>query len=398
MKKKVLFALPIIMAGLGFAISNSYNNMVFAEEDPVVEPAPAFEEKTYTYTGEEGTSTIVLTSETEFTMVMVNSNGETVNGSGTYVREGNVITLTTVNGEMKISVDDETMTFGEYKEIYECSVVFDSIEHGTVESDILEGHVGEIVTIIAKHDLFYKIDYVSVNGVNLVEDENTSGLYQFVLVEGENKIAAKFIVDDELLGEMAIIYDQAANKDWANLFSVENIVRVISWLFSGGLLFAMVRYFIKDKRIANNVEKSIKEVCNEIIPETTKEVVLKQTEETLKPIFAKTAAYQEDIIRVLGILVKCVALMQEDTPDAKRAILAELANLNIGDMQVIENAKKFIDDYFNSKMSELQGTISKLDAVIEKNKEIANKSAEVTNSKEELPSENAANQDDGTQI
>jgi len=263
------------------------------------------------------------------------------------------------------------------EEEFECSIVLGTYEHGKISVDIEKGHVGDIATITAKHDLFYLVDYVAVNGANLVEDEDISGLYKFALTEGENKITAKFVVDSELLGEMSIIYDQAMNKDWTNLFTVENVVRIITFLFSGGILFAMIRYFIKDKKVVNTVEKSVKDTCNAIVPETTKAVVTQNIKEVVAPMFAQTAAYQEDIVRVLGILVKCIALMQEDTPDARRAILAELANLNIGDMKVIEEARNFIDRYFADKMAELQGTLNKLDEVIEKNQEVANKTAEI---------------------
>lgn len=292
---------------------------------------------------------------------------------------------------------EEPVESSEPEEEFECSVVLGTYEHGKISVSITEGHIGDIVELNAKHDLFYLVEWIKVNDTNLTEDEEISGLYKFALVEGENKITAKFVVDAELLGEMSIIYDQAMNKDWTNLFSLENVVRIVSFLLSGGLLLAMVRYFIKDKRIAKNVEESVKSVCNEIVPETTKQVVIAQTKETLKPLFAQTTAYQEDIIRVLGILVKCIALMQEDTPDSRRAILAELANLNIGDMKVVEDAKKFIDQYFNDKMAQLQGTLNKLDEVIEKNKEVANKTAEII----EVPEKDALSpiaEDDGTQI
>ena len=400
MKKKIglLFGLMLGVFAIGIGVSaNRAPTMLLAEGEESTEVT--FAEKVYTYEDENGTMVLTLTSETEFSLVMTPVEGEGISGTGTYTRDGDVITLVTEKGEMKVSVNDETMTFTEYEEVFECSVVLGKYDHGSISVDALEGHVGDVVEITAKHDFLYLVDYVAVNGVNLVEDEDISGLYRFALVEGENVITAKFIVDSELLGEMSIIYEQAMNKDWTNLFSLENVVRVVSFILNGGLLFAMVRYFIKDKRIAKNVEESVKSVCNRIVPETTKQVVIAQTEETLKPVFAKTAAYQEDIIRVLGILVKCIALMQEDTPDARRAILAELANLNIGDMKVIEDARKFIDQYFDTKMAELKGTLNKLDEVIEKNKELANKTAGISNEPvkeieeiEEIPT------DDGTQI
>lgn len=298
--------------------------------------------------------------------------------------------------------EEPTETPEEPEEVFECKVVLGTYDHGSIKADILEGHAGDIVTLDAKHDLFYLVEYVQVNGANLVEDEDISGRYKFALTEGENVIAAKFVVDQELLGEVAIIYEQASNKDWTNLFSVENVVRIVSWLLSGGLLIAMVRYFIKDKRIANNVERSVKETVNLVLPEMTKKVVADNIREVIEPIFNKTAAYQQDIIRVLGVFVKCFALAQEDTPEARRAILSELANLNIGDTKVIEDARAFLDKYFADKMALLQGMLDGLDKIVAKNQEVVDKAekteelpAPEEDSGEEEPAEPA---DDGTQI
>lgn len=373
--------------------------MLIAEGEESTEVT--FAEKVYKHEDENGTMVLTLTSETEFSLVMTPVEGEAITGAGTYTRDGDVITLVTENGEMKISVNDETMTFAEYEEVFECSVVLGKYNHGEISVDTLKGHVGDVVEITAKHDFLYLVDYVAVNGVNLIEDEDISGLYRFTLVEGENIITAKFIVDSELLGEMSIIYEQAMNKDWTNLFSLENVVRIVSFLLNGGLLLAMVRYFIKDKRIEKNVENSVKSTCEKIVPETTKNAVVESVKEVCAPMFAETTGNQQEIVRVVGVLVKCIALMVEDTPDSRRAILAELSNLNIGDMKVIEDAKKVIEEFFASKMSEMQDTMNKLDKVIEKNKEIANKTVEAAkeerdNERDNLPP--LASADDGTQI
>ena len=277
---------------------------------------------------------------------------------------------------------------GEEQEIFECSVVLDKYEHGKISVDKEQGHIGDIVTITAKHDLCYLVESVSVNGTSLVEDEEISGKYFFALVEGENKISAKFVIDKELLGEMSTIVEQASNKDWTNLFSVENVVRIVTFLLNGGLLLAMVRYFIKDKRIAKNVETSVKESMAKVVPETTKQVIIENTKEVIEPIFVKTSAYQEEIIRVLAVLIKCIALMQEDTPDAKRAVLSELANLNVGDRKVIDDAKSFLEQYFADKMNELNSVLAGLDTIIDRNKEIADKTVQIAQNEavEEEPS------------
>ena len=288
-------------------------------------------------------------------------------------------------------------------EVFECQVVFSGIVHGKVTADKMEGHIGDIVTLTVDPDAFYLLEYIEMNGSNLIEDEELYDTYKFALVEGENKVTAHFVVNQELLGEMAVIYEQASNKDWTHLFSAENVFRIISLLFSGSLLLTMVRYFIKDKRLADKVEKKVEKTVEKVVPETTKQVVAENIKNVIEPIFAQTAGYQEEIIRVLGILVKCIALMQEDTPESRRAVLAELANLNIGDMKVIEDARNFIDKYFDEKVLELNNILGGLDKIIDKNTEIANKVGEIA---EQNPSidEKADKADtaeikyDGTQI
>ena len=398
MKKRFGFVLGVLCTAFAIGMcAVKAPTMLIAEGEESTEVT--FAEKVYTYEDENGTMVLTLTSETEFSLVMTPVEGEAISGTGTYTRDGNVITLVTEKGEMKISVNDETMTFAEYEEVFECKVSLSILPHGSVEVDKEEGHVGEIVTVTANPDLFYLVEFAEVNGSRLIEDENIRGVYKFALVEGDNKITVKFAVDSELLGEMSVIYEQAMNKDWTNLFSLENVVRVISFILSSGLLIAMVRYFIKDKRIEKNVENSVKSTCEKIVPETTRNAVAESVKEVCAPMFAETTGNQHEIVRVVGVLVKCIALMVEDTPDSRRAILAELSNLNIGDMKVVENAKKVIEEFFASKMSEMQDTMNKLDKVIEKNKELANKTAEISNEPiKEIEENGEPSADDGTQI
>lgn len=370
MKKKIglffCFLLGICAVSGAVLVSHSvYND---ANAIAMYAEGETFEEKSYTYSDSEGTATLTLISETEFKMEVEREGQEPEVRNGTYTKEGNVLTLKYGENELKVSVDDINMTFGEYVETYECSVVLSEYVHGEITVDKDRGHVGEIVTMTVKPTLLYLVEYVKVNGVNLVEDETTKWVYSFALVEGENKVEAKFAVDKELLGEMSVIYEQAINKDWTHLFSLDNVLRIVAFLLEGGILLVIARYFIQDKKIGDGVERGVSKTVSKVVPEAAKEAVLANTKEVLKPMFSEITAYQQDIIRVVGILVKCIALMQEDTPDARRAILAELSNLNIGDMQVIEQAKKFIDEYFAKKVADMEGVMNSLDNIIEQNK------------------------------
>lgn len=284
------------------------------------------------------------------------------------------------------------------EETFESKVVLSSVSHGKISVDKEEGHVGDIVTVTAHADLFYLVDFVSVNGTNLVESEETSGVFTFALVEGDNTISAAFIVDKQLLGTFSEMYEQASNKDWTNLFTVKNVVTIVNFILSSGILIAIVRYFIKDKRLAKKVEDKVEETMSKIVPETTKEVILKNTEETLAPVFSQISAYQEEIVRVVAVLVKCIALMQEGTPESKTAILNELSNLKVGDSQVIDEAKAIIEKFAKEKLESLNAMLGKLDNITQKNQEVVGKIEAIAEEKEGATENVAENIDDGIQI
>lgn len=271
-----------------------------------------------------------------------------------------------------------------------CQVIILKAEHGSITTDITEGEIGEIVTVIAKHDLLYKIENVSVNGTALIESETTSGLYTFALVEGENTITAKFVIDDELCGELTTIIAQAGEKDWTNLFTIENVITIIKWLLDGGILIAMIRYFIKDKRLADKVENKVKESCDKIIPEATKNAVIENTKYVIEPMFNQIVQDGALARELMGIMVKCMVLMQQNTPEAKIAILDEFEKLKgIVDLDSIANIKKYIEEAVAQHDKVYEETLARINSIGERHQE------SIEEPKEEPKS---APKDNGTQI
>ena len=251
------------------------------------------------------------------------------------------------------------------------TVVLEKIEHGTIEATIMEGVEGDICTLNVKAELFYLVNSVSVNGTVLIEDENISGLYSFALVKGVNTVTTKIVVNTELLGELSSIYDQARNKDWTNLFTVENVIHLIKWVLDCGILVAIVRYYIRDKKLADKVEKSIKGELDKILPQATKDTVVATVESVLAPAFSQIKADNTEIMRALGIFSQCFALMQQNTPESRVAILEMLSNLNISDEKTLAEVKAYIDKLFKDHMNTYNEIMDKLNTISEENKEIA---------------------------
>lgn len=273
--------------------------------------------------------------------------------------------------------------------LYNATIVVEKLEHGSIITDIEKGNAGDVCTINIEPDMFYVVDGVTVNGTALVEDVKISGQFSFILVEGENKITAKVVIDEELLGKLSGVVEKASNGDWTDVFSVRNILMIVGWILDGGLLIVIVRYFIKDKRLADSVTKTVQDTTAKILPEETKKHVLEATEKVITPLFTQIEADNAEIKMVMGVFIKCFALSQENTPESRRAILDELANLKLGDANTIEGVKKYIDEAIERYTKSYQDTLAAIKEIGQKNQDILDESEE----KIEEPKK-----DNGTQI
>lgn len=259
-------------------------------------------------------------------------------------------------------------------ETFECSVVLNTPTHGSLKADKLEGHVGDVVTLNADADIFYVIKYVTVNGTALVEDEDIRGKFTFSLIEGENKIVAKFVIDEELLGELSGIVDQAMNKDWTNLFTLENLLRLISWIFSGSVIFVLTRHYIKDKKLGDRVEKGASETIKKILPDDVKAIVMKAIEDFFKPLFVQFQTSNEETQEAIVVLTRCFALAQDGTPESKIAITKELASMKLSDKASISIIEEKLNNFIEQQKAQQADVMNKIANMQAKNEQIINES------------------------
>lgn len=315
-----------------------------------------------------------------------------INGASSVVRAEEEETSEVVSAEETSSEEISE------EEVFECKVSIAAAEHGTLTVDKTEGHVGEIVTIKAEAEMFYVIKTVKVNGTDLVESEEEAGLFTFALVEGENAITSVFAVDKELLGEFSTIFEQIQNKDWTHLFSVQNIITVICFLLNGGLLLAMVRYYVRDKKLEKKLEQWVKETLNKVLPETTRQIIVDSMKEILLPFFEKYFAEwdvkMEDMENAMVVFSRCMALAQENTPEAKMAITRELSSMKLSDQAAISGVEEKIKNFIKEQTEHMNEMLKKMDAMEIRNKEII---AQNTGAEETVSEVKAEEIPDGTQ-
>ena len=283
--------------------------------------------------------------------------------------EGEPTSETPISSEEPTSSEEEPISEPEIAK--PCVVIIDKSEHGSLSVDINEGEIGDIVTVTAKHDFLYRVESVTVNGTALIESEKTSGLYQFALVEGENKLAAKFVVDEELCGDLSTIIKQASDKDWTNLFTLENVLTILKWLIDGGVLIAVIRYFVKDKKLADKIETTIVSHINDKMPDTVKKAVVSETKYVIEPMFNKMLQGEVMTRQCVYSMVKCMALMQQNTPESRLAILNELEKLNgVIDTESLADIKKYIQEAVADYAKAFEETLARLNHIGEQHQEV----------------------------
>lgn len=305
-------------------------------------------------------------------------------------------TTVAMNNTVCVKAEEEPI-IPEETPVYTCSVVLGTVEHASVSVDVAEGNVGDLCTVTVKHDLFYSVDSVTVNETALVESETTSGVFTFAMAEGVNTINVKCVVDQEALGTLSKIYEEASNKDWTNLFTWENVITLIKWVLDGGILIAIVRYYIKDKKMENKVEKTVKETMNTIVPETTKDTVIKTVDTVLAPTFAQMKADNIEMKKAMSVFAKCMALSQQNTPEARAAVVNELSNLHISDETTLLEIKSYIEKMITDNMNAYKETMARLENIKKTNQE--NIVEEIKEEPVVTPvSRVEENEDNGTQI
>ena len=209
--------------------------------------------------------------------------------------------------------------------VYPCKVVISDIENGEIATSIVEGEVGQTVEIYNTPWLLYSLETMAVNGVLLTPNEY--GIYTFELVEGDNIITATFVVDDAKLEKVAELLNQAKEGDWSSIFSVSNLLNLISWVIT---TFCASGFFItlyKSKKfktltmeeVNTNVQKSVDAGCSNSITNFLT---------TFMTDYSNGLTKKLDSMEVSNkVLVRCFILMQENTPESRLAILAELDKL-----------------------------------------------------------------------
>ena len=259
---------------------------------------------------------------------------------------------------------------GEESDEYACKVVLQPCQYGDMLADKEGGNVGDIVTLIAKPYSLFGVESVTVNGVALTQNED--GNYNFTLVEGENVVVATFKVNQEEISYILGLIEKAKDGDWEDIFSLKNLFTIISWVISlftaGGLCLTL----LKKQKIKAKTAEEISAAVEEVTKGETSKAVNAFMEKILGPSFDMFGEKLKEINEMCASMARCMVLAQENTPEARLAIIQELSKTNEKAQDLAEEVKKIVHDEMSATEKEKQEKIDTLKDLEEKNNALGN--------------------------
>lgn len=260
---------------------------------------------------------------------------------------------------------------GEESTEFDCKVVLQPCQYGDMLADKEGGNVGDVVTLIAKPYSLFGVESVTVNGVALTPNED--GNYNFTLVEGENVVVATFKVNQEEISYVLGLIEKAKEGDWEDIFSLKNLFTIISWVISlftaGGLCITL----LKKQKIKAKTAEEISAAVEEVTKGETSKAVNAFMEKILGPSFDMFSEKLKEINEMCASMARCMVLAQENTPEARLAIIQELSKNNEKAQDLAEEVKKIVHDEMTATEKEKQDKIDTLKALEEKNNALGNK-------------------------
>lgn len=369
---KILAALVL---GAGLTISPiSYEESTEEVSSEIVE---TFESVTYTYEDEHGLLVITTISETEANLE-ITYEGETKSGVVLYSIDNELLKVvnkeTLESMEFVIGEDNKITWYEEEVEepeiIYPCNVVLDisNKNYGDVLSDIEGGEIGDIVTLKVSPNILCKITNVTANGTQLLKNED--GNYTFALAEGDNIVRVEFAVDNEQLTYLADQIGNIKNGNWEDILTVENLFLFIYWIMSMFMSSGFFVTLIKNKKIKTKTTNEIANVIKEANELSIIETVNKVLEKVLGETFTKYLEKTDKIDETMRVLTRCFVLSQENTPEARLAIIQELTNLETNQQDLTNKVKAMILEEISKNNAEVENKKKAIEALKAANQNI----------------------------
>lgn len=219
---------------------------------------------------------------------------------------------------------------------YNAFVTILSCENGVVKTNITEGMAGDTVEIYYTPSLLCSLKSLTFNGEMI--EATSLAYFKATLVEGENVIKATFELDNEQLAYVSKLLNSAKDGDWASIFTVDNLLKVIytviTLFFSGGYFLFLKKYKSLENLTLENVQTTLLTTVVNKVDALVPEAIREQTTGVLGPTIQKLSEQAVANDKSNTLMIECMILMQANTDSARLAMLEKLSqvdtNTNLG--------------------------------------------------------------------
>ena len=212
---------------------------------------------------------------------------------------------------------------------YPCKVVVSSNDGGDVLTDVEEGNVGDIVTVYIKSDFLFSVSSIQINGTPVKIDSD--GKYQFELIEGDNIVSVEFKINNEKLTEIANLINGVRENGFQSLFTVSNLLNLISWVISTILGSGFFITLIRSRKLKAKTVDELTELFTALIQSENSKAIKDFLEKLIAPVLDNMTLKIDGINDCIKVFCRCFVLAQDDTPENRLAIISELTNLSNND-------------------------------------------------------------------
>lgn len=221
-----------------------------------------------------------------------------------------------------------------------CKVIVTAAQYGDVIVDKESGNVGDIVTVYAKPYSLFKLKSITVNGTALVA--NADGIYTFAMIEGENKVSAEFEISQSEVSYILGLIEDAKNGNFEDIFSLKNLLMLISWAISLFMGSGFCITLLKSKKIKAQTAQEISEAVDAATKSEVAKGISAFLSEQFGPSFDALSTSINDISETCQSMARCMVLGQENTPEARLAIIQELSSKSKKAESLADEVKKIV--------------------------------------------------------
>ncbi|MBR3208878.1 MAG: hypothetical protein IKF82_01275 [Bacilli bacterium] len=279
--------------------------------------------------------------------------------------------LLTGLGIMTATVTYADTTAGEpveVKEEYPCHIKELVGKGGNILFDKTEGEVGDVVTAYIKADFLFVVKSIKFND-NVVQISKDNK-YEFTLVEGENTVVVECEVNNEKLTEIAELINGVKENGFASLFTINNLLNLISWVLTLFLSSGFFVTLIRNKKIKAKTVEQVQEAVTEVIDTKVSEGITNFLKDILKPIIENLLEKIDGSDECMRVLCRCFVLAQDNTAENRLAIINELTKLNNSDEKLSNQIRAIIKEEQKAQQAKIEARDKAIEELEEANKNL----------------------------